>query len=342
MKKTVFVVDDNVTNLTMAANALKSHYTVRTIPSGEKTIALLEKIRPDIFLLDIEMPDMDGFDVLKYLKGDERFHELPVIFLTAKTDFDTEIEALEMGVSDFIGKPFNPAVLLNRVRHHIDINELIRERTFQLHKARQDIIFVLADMVETRDDSTGDHLGRTSQLVKLLLEHMLEKKVYHNQISGWDFDLIAECSLMHDVGKISTPDSILKKPGRLTPEEWVIMKQHTTEGEKIFNKIAARSGENVFLRNAKIFAISHHERWDGSGYPHGLRGGDIPLQGRLMAISDVYDALMSRRVYKDAFSSGKALEIMLGERGTHFDPLIIDVFHEIYSHVNEVLYNGVT
>ncbi|MCL2617523.1 MAG: response regulator [Defluviitaleaceae bacterium] len=329
MKKTVFVVDDNVTNLTMAANALKSHYTVRTIPSGEKTIDLLEKIRPDIFLLDIEMPGMDGFDILRYLKGDERFRSLPVIFLTAKIDFDTEIEALEMGVVDFIGKPFNPAVLLNRIRHHIDINELVRERTFQLHKAREDIIFVLADIVETRDDSTGDHLGRTSRLVKSLLEHLLEKKVYYDQISGWDFDLMAECSLMHDVGKISTPDAILKKPGKLTPEEWVIMKQHTIEGEKIIRKIANRSGENVFLRNAKIFAISHHERWDGGGYPYGLRGYDIPLQGRLMAIADVYDALISKRVYKDAFSPDEALGIMLNEKGTQFDPLLIDMVCEI-------------
>jgi len=330
MKKTVFVVDDNVTNLTMAANALKSHYTVRTIPSGEKTIELLEKIRPDIFLLDIEMPGMDGFDVLRYLKSDERFSYLPVIFLTAKVDFGTEIEALEMGVADFIGKPFNPAVLLNRIRHHIDINELVRERTFQLYKARQDIFFVLADMVETRDNFTGEHLARTSSLVKSLLEHMQKKKVYYDQISGWDFDLMAECSLMHDVGKISTPDSILKKPGKLTPEEWAIMKQHTIGGEKIIDKIAARSGENVFLRNAKIFAISHHERWDGDGYPYGLRGNDIPLQGRLMAIADVYDALISKRVYKDAFSRDKALEIMLSGKGTHFDPLITDVFYEIF------------
>jgi len=330
MKKTVFVVDDNITNLTMAANALKAHYTVRTIPSAEKTIELLEKVIPDIFLLDIEMPGMDGFDMLRYLKNDERFSGLPVIFLTAKSDFDTEIEALEMGVVDFIGKPFNPAVLLNRIRHHIDINELVRQRTFQLHQARHDIILVLADMVETRDDSTGDHLGRTSRLVKSLLEHMLKKRVYYEQISGWDFDLMAECSLMHDVGKLGTPDAILKKPGKLTPEEWIIMKQHTIEGERIINKIIARSGENVFLRNAKIFAISHHERWDGKGYPHGLAGLDIPLQGRLMAIADVFDALISKRVYKDAFSPEKALEIILSEKGTHFDPLIVDIFQETF------------
>jgi len=338
-KKTVFIVDDSVTNLAMASDALKSTYTVRTIPSGKKTLDLLEKIKPDIFLLDIEMPDMNGFEVLRYLKNDERFSDIPVIFLTAKTDFDTEIQALELGVVDFIGKPFNPAVLFNRVKHHIDIDSLVRERTFQLQRARQDIIFVLTDMVENRDESTGNHLGRTNRLVKMLLEEMLARRIYYDQISGWDFDLIAECSLMHDVGKIATPDAILKKPGKLTSDEWVIMKEHTTSGEKIINKIIERSGENTFLRNSKIFAISHHERWDGSGYPYGLSGEAIPLQGRLMAIADVYDALMSKRVYKDAFSADEALKIILNEQGKHFDPLIVDTFYGIRSQVNEQIYN---
>ncbi|MCL2574382.1 MAG: response regulator [Defluviitaleaceae bacterium] len=336
MKKTIFVVDDSISNLTLASEALSPYYAVRTIPTGEKAIMLLEKTKPDLILLDIEMPDMNGFDVLKQLKSNKNYRDIPVIFLTAKTDFFTEIEALEMGVVDFIGKPFNPAVLLNRIKHHIDIAGLVNERTMQLNSAKKDIIFVLADVVENRDESTGDHLGRTSRLVKLLLEHMMVKNVYYDQISGWDFDLISECSLLHDVGKINIPDAILKKPGKFTPEERKIMQEHVTIGEKIIDKIIDRSGENVFLRNSKIFAISHHEKWDGSGYPYGLKGEQIPLQGRVMAIVDVFDALTSKRIYKDAFTSEQSLKIILEEKGKHFDPHIADLFLDIRKRICEI------
>ena len=338
MKRTIFVVDDSLSNLTMAADALGSHYAVRTIPSGKKTIELLEKIKPDLILLDIEMPEMDGFDVLKYLKSSHKFKDIPVIFLTAKNDFPTEATALEMGVVDFISKPFNPAVLVNRIKHHIDISAIVKEQTYQLYKSRQDIIFVLADMVENRDESTGDHLGRTSKLVKMLLEHMLENKIYYDQISAWDFDLISGCSMLHDVGKISTPDAILKKPGKLTDEEWVIMKDHASAGGRLIDKIVQRSGENEFLHHAKTFAMSHHERWNGKGYPNGAEGEFIPLQGRVMAIVDVYDALMSKRVYKPAFTIEETLNIIQSERGEHFDPLIVDALFAIKDRINKEIY----
>jgi len=340
MKKTIFVVDDSISNLTMAAEALAPHFAVRTIPSGEKTIAILEKVKPDLILLDIEMPDMSGFEVLEQLKQDKRHMDIPIIFLTARTDFATETKALEMGVVDFVGKPFNPSVLLNRIKHHISINELVQVRTTQLHSAKKDIVFVLADMVESRDEATGDHLGRTSKLVKMLLEHMLQNGVYADQISGWDFDLIAECSLLHDVGKINIPDAILKKPGRFTPEERELMERHAAIGEAIINKIIERSGENVFLRNSRIFAIAHHEKWDGSGYPSGLAGEKIPLQGRIMAIVDVFDALMSKRAYKEAFTTEKSLDIIRQERGKHFDPAIVDVFLDVQEQICKEIYDS--
>ncbi|MCL2874245.1 MAG: response regulator [Defluviitaleaceae bacterium] len=333
MKKTIFVVDDSLSNLTRAAETLNPHYTVMTIPSGSKAISILEKVRPDLILLDIEMPEMDGFEVLRFLKNSDRYKSIPVIFLTAKTDHQTEIEALELGVVDFITKPFNPAVLLHRVKHHIDISGLVIERTAQLYSANQDLIFVLADIVENRDETTGGHLGRTSRLVKMMLEKMLENKVYYDQIKDWDFDLIAECSLLHDVGKINTPDAILKKPDKLTLEEFEIMKNHALAGKSIIEKIVARSGENVFLNNAKIFAFSHHERWNGTGYPEGLKGEEISLQGRIMAIVDVYDALISKRSYKDAFTKDHAIKIISEERGLHFDPAIVDVFCDIWGEV---------
>lgn len=338
MKKTVFVVDDSISNLTMASDALSPSYAVVTIPSGEKAISLLEKVKPDIILLDIEMPEMDGFDVLRKLKANEKWSEIPVIFLTAKTDHPTEIEALKMGVVDFIGKPFNPAVLLSRIRHHIDISGLIREQTHQLRVARRDIVFVLADMVENRDESTGDHLGRTCRTVHTMLTRMAERGVYQDQIAGWDFSMVAECSLLHDVGKISTPDAILKKPGKLDAGEWEIMKDHAMAGKRIIEKIIARSGESIFLHHARIFAASHHERWNGTGYPLGLKGEEIPLQGRIMAIVDVFDALMSKRVYKDAYTAERSIEMIESESGRHFDPKLVEIFCEINEEILSEVY----
>ncbi|MCL2247899.1 MAG: response regulator [Oscillospiraceae bacterium] len=339
MKKTIFVVDDSISNLTTISEVLSPYYAVRTIPSGTKAIERLEKMIPDIVLLDIEMPEIDGFDVFRHLRNDERLKEIPVIFLTAKKDHETESKALEMGVVDFISKPFNPAVLLNRVKHHIGIAELVRERTAQLYNANRDVVFVLADVVENRDELTGDHLGRTSYIVKILLKRMLEKSVYEEQISGWDFDLMSECSLLHDVGKIKVADTILKKPGKLTSEEYDIMKSHAVYGENIIETIIARSGGNVFLHNAKLFAVSHHEHWDGKGYPYGLSGEDIPLQGRIMAIADVFDALMSKRIYKEEFPAEQALEIIASEKGKHFDPKIVEAFFDVKEEICRELYD---
>ena len=271
MNKIVFVVDDSITNLTRAAEALRGHYTVMTFSSGAKIAAPLEKIKPDIILLDIEMPDMDGFAVLKFLKNHEKHKTIPVIFLTAHTDAETEAKGLEMGVSDFISKPFNDAVLLNRIRHHIDIKEIIAERTAQVDKTNQGIIFILADLVESRDASTGAHIQQTGRLVELLLKSMDTNKIYYDEISKWDFNVIAESSVLHDVGKAKIPDAILKKPGKLTAEEYQAMQAHAIYGAEIIEQMINRGGENERLRNAKIFAVSHHEKWNGRGYPYGLK-----------------------------------------------------------------------
>jgi len=333
MEKTIFVVDDSVTNLAAAAEALEDYYTVITIPSGKKALHLLEKVRPDLILLDIEMPEMDGFDILNHLKASEKYKDIPIIFLTAVLDSDIESKALEMGVMDFIVKPFSTPVLLNRIRIHLDISEVIRERTFQLNRAKQDIIFVLADVVENRDESTGDHLGRTSRLVSKLIYKMQEKRLYYDKIKGWDPVLVGEYSLLHDVGKINIPDAILRKPGKLTAEEYETMKSHVLAGRNIINKIIVRSGENVFLHNAVMFATYHHERWNGTGYPFGLKGEEIPVQGRVMAIVDVYDALISARSYKEAYSDERAIEIVKAEAGKHFDPKIVEIFCEITNRI---------
>jgi len=324
--KTVFVVDDSDTNLSMAEEALENHYRVMTMPSAAKMFVLLEKIIPDLILLDIEMPDMDGFSALKKLKKMHGMAAIPVMFLTGRTDPEVEVNGFELGAVDFVTKPFSAPVLINRIRTHLDIDDLIRERTSQLNRLQNSIVSVLANLVENRDKGTGGHIERTSAYIKILIEEMRKENLYAEEINSWDVDKMISSARMHDLGKISITDIIVNKPGRLTIDEFEIMKTHAMEGERIIDEIIAQTGEGEFLHNAKLFAGCHHERWDGKGYPHGLTGEEIPLQGRIMAIVDVYDALISERPYKKAFSDEEAVEIIMKSAGTHYDPKIADVF----------------
>jgi len=327
--KTIFVIDDSDTNLSMAEAVLEDQYRVMTMPSASKMFALLEKITPDLILLDIEMPEMDGFEALAKLKDKGERQDIPVMFLTGRNDAEVEARGLEMGAIDFITKPFSAPVLLNRIKTHLDIDEIIRERTAQLHRMQNSIISVLADMVENRDKGTGGHIERTSVYIKVLIEEMKERGIYAEEIQGWDVEKMVSSARMHDLGKISITDVIVNKPGKLTNEEYEIMKSHSIEGERIIDEIIARTGEGEFLRNAKIFAGTHHERWDGKGYPRGIKGEEIPLQGRIMAIVDVYDALVSDRPYKKAFKNEDAIEIIMQNSGSHFDPKIAKLFYEV-------------
>lgn len=334
--KTIFVVDDSDTNLSMAEAALEDHYRVMTMPSAAKMFDLLDKVKPDMILLDIEMPVMNGFDALKKLKSMYQFAAVPVIFLTGRNDPDVEVQGFELGAVDFITKPFSDTVLINRIKTHLDIDEIIRERTAQLHRLQNSIVSVLANMVENRDKGTGGHIERTSEYIKILINRMKELGVYAEEINDWDVEKIISSARMHDLGKISITDIIVNKPGKLTEEEYEIMKTHAQEGERIIDEIIAQTGEGEFLRNARLFAGCHHERWDGKGYPHGLKGEEIPLQGRIMAIVDVYDALVSERPYKKAFSHEEAEEIIMQNAGTHYDPKIAEVFFGVKDVFREV------
>ena len=324
--KTIFIVDDNNVNLLSADEALSAHYRVFTIPSASGMFDLLEDITPDMILLDIMMPDMNGFEALKLLKSNRRKVNIPVIFLTGRNDATTESMGFEMGAVDFITKPFSQPVLLNRIKSHLDIEDIIRERTDSLNRMKNSIISVMANMVENRDVTTGSHIERTTRYLRLLLETMFKSEVYSEEIGNWDIELAVSSARLHDIGKIVISDLILNKPGKLTDEEFDKIKTHAIEGERIINSIIAESGDEAFLQYAKLFAGYHHERWDGTGYHRGLEGAMIPLQGRIMAIADVYDALVSERPYKTVFSHAEAVEIIKKGSGTHFDPELVKIF----------------
>ena len=336
MKKTIFLVDDNATNLTMAEEALVERYRVIALSSAAKMFKALEKFNPDLILLDVEMPEMSGFEAMKKLKKNEAHSQIPVIFLTGRTDDVSEAHGIELGAVDFIMKPFSKPVLINRLKNHLHIDELIRERTEQLVRLQNGIVYTMADLVENRDKNTGGHIDRTSVYMEILINEMLNKKIYEDEILSWNLESVISSARLHDVGKIVIPDSILNKPGALDNEEFDIMKTHSMEGELIIDKAIERTGDAEFLRNAKMFAAYHHERWNGTGYPYGLSETGIPLQGRLMAIADVYDALVSERPYKKAFSHEEAVEIIMNDSGKHFDPLITEVFNTVSEKFKEV------
>jgi len=336
----IFVVDDGDVNLTKAKQALEGNYRIFTLPSAAKMFTLLEKVVPDLILLDIQMPEMDGFTALEKLAQNKRTADIPVIFLTASTNIDTETRGFEMGVMDFITKPFSPPVLLRRIESHLRIDDLIKKRTARLERLKNGIVAVLADIVECRDDTTGGHIDRTSRCIGVLIEAMKENGIYADEMPNLEIDALIASARLHDVGKIAIPDAILNKPGKLTPEEFAIIKTHVKEGEQIIDKIAAKTDNEEFLHHARMFVSYHHERWDGAGYPYRLAGTNIPLLGRIMAIVDVYDALVSERPYKKPFTFDAAVNIIMQESGKHFDPKIAEVFYLVNDKFNEITHSG--
>ena len=339
-KKLVILVDDNIANLKIGNNILEEKYIVATSPSAAKMFSLLENNTPALILLDIDMPEMNGYEAIKLLKSKPETKDIPVIFLTAKTESDDELEGLSLGAIDYITKPFNPALLLKRIEVHLlvegqrkelqyfneNLQKMVEEKTQSILELQNALLKTMAELVECRDDITGGHIERTQRGIEIMLEEIEKSGVYLEETKGWDKNLLLQSCQLHDVGKISISDSILKKPGKLTEEEFNIMKKHASFGEQIIEKIETLSKESDFLNYAKIFAASHHEKWDGSGYPRGLKGNKIPLLGRIMAIADVYDALTSERPYKKAFSHEEAVRIITEGSGTQFDPALVEVF----------------
>jgi putative two-component system response regulator len=339
-KKLIILVDDNPANLRIGKNVLAEKYAVATSPSAEKMFSLLESNTPAMILLDVDMPEVNGYEAIKILKSKPETKDIPVIFLTARTESDDELEGLSLGAIDYITKPFQPPLLLKRIEVHLLVEEqrkelqyfnenlqkMVEEKTQNVIELQNALLKTIAELVECRDDITGGHIERTQRGINILLEEIEKRDLYKDETKGWDKNLLLQSCQLHDVGKISISDSILKKPGKLNEEEYNEMKKHASFGEQIIEKIEALAKESDFLDYAKIFAASHHEKWDGSGYPRGLKENKIPLLGRIMAIADVYDALTSVRPYKDAFSHDEAVRIITESSGTQFDPMLVEIF----------------
>ena len=342
-KLKIMIVDDNKTNLALGKTILGDHYDVFPLPSAYKLFEFLERVTPDLILLDIDMPGMNGYEAITLLKADRKYSDIPVIFVTAKSSESDEYEGLALGAIDYVTKPFAPTLLLKRIENQLliqkqkarlqDFNEnllqMVKEKTQQVFDLHSALISNMADLVEFRDDSTGRHITRTQEYLKALIEQLIADNVYADELLSWDLNTVLLSSQLHDVGKIAISDTILNKPGKLTDEEFEIMKTHAQRGVEALEKIERLAYFADFLKHAKLFAGMHHEKWDGSGYPRGLSGEDIPLEGRIMAIADVYDALITVRPYKEAFSSEESAKIILDGAGVHFDPVLVETFERI-------------
>jgi len=342
-QKRIVIVDDNLTILTAIKNMLKPYYEVYPISSAAKMLDLLEKVAADLILLDVEMPEIDGYDAIRILKNSHNYKDIPVIFVTAMSSEKNEMEGLELGAVDYVYKPFVAPLLLRRIETHLSLAEHKRElqelnaviqkkliiKIGEVFDLQTSILNIVAGMVESRDDTTGGHIHRIQKYLRCLIDGMIRTNKYSDEIYSWNMDFVLPSSQLHDVGKIAISDTILNKPGKLTDEEYEIMKTHAQIGMEAICRMEKNTSDSSFLEHAKKFAGTHHEKWDGSGYPNGLGGTDIPLEGRLMAIADVYDALVSTRPYKDPFSPDKAAEIIRGSRGTHFDPKLVEAFNTV-------------
>lgn len=340
-KATVLCVDDTPTNLFLLVELLKQSYRVKTATSGPQALQIATASPPDLILLDIMMPGMDGLEVCRRLKADDGCRGIPILFLTARTDVEDEAHGLNLGAADYIHKPISPPILMARVRHHLEIKkyydllhdrnhwleEEVSRRISQLNRMQEATIHVITSLAEFRDEETGNHIRRTQEFVRLIVDSLRKAPEHADYLTAEKTAQIVTSAPMHDVGKIAIPDSILLKPGRLTGEEFEIMKLHSIHGYEVLRLAEKSLGETGgFLETAQQIARSHHEKWDGSGYPDGLSGTAIPLPARIMAVADVYDAVRSERPYKKAMSHEQAFSVLRENRGNHFDPQIVDLF----------------
>jgi putative two-component system response regulator len=349
----ILCVDDEPVNLFILEDLLGGRYQLITAESGEQALDLLASGgQIDLILLDIVMPGMSGFDLCLRIKSNPTWQDVPVLFLSNLDAPDQEARGLSLGAADFIHKPFSPPVIEARVRNHLqlaaarralklrneDLEAQVAERTREIVRrseqalaAQSATISALCALAETRDNETGNHIRRTQHYVKALAQRLVDNPRFRHALDEQAIELLFRSAPLHDVGKVAVPDAVLNKPGRLNEEEWRIMRRHPEHGYRVILQAELELGdaEQSFLRYAREIAYGHHEKWDGSGYPQGLSGEAIPLSARLMAVADVYDALISRRVYKGPMSHEQAVGLLLEGRGRHFDPDIIEAFQAV-------------
>jgi putative two-component system response regulator len=353
-QNTILIVDDTPQNLAVLGELLLPLYRIRAANSGERALrAAISDPRPDLILLDVMMPGIDGYEVLRRLRAEAQTADIPVIFVTAMDSTEDEKHGLDLGAVDYITKPINPAIVQARVKTHLELKQardrLARDNEWLeaevMRRMRETLLIqdlsvrAMACLGEARDNETGQHIVRTQTYVDLLARHLRNNPRFSPALEGKRLNMVVKAAPLHDIGKIGIPDAILLKPGRLTAEEFEIMKGHPTIGADAIDKAMVQAlagaddilaeqaaGAFAFLAVAKEICFGHHEKWDGSGYPSGLVGDAIPVSARLMALADVFDALMSRRVYKPPMTLEKTTEIILEGRGKHFDPDVVDAY----------------
>ncbi len=353
-KSTILVVDDAPENLALISSLLKEQYQIKVATSGEKALSIIAnaKQKPNLILLDIIMPKMNGYDVCLQLKTSDLTSSIPIIFLTSLTKQEDEGKGFKLGAVDYIHKPISPSVLLARVQTHLKIKEaqdfltiqnsilgkMVKQRTLELAQTQQATIVAMGALAEFRDPETGNHLRRTQLYVKQLALELAKQPDYSEYLTEDRVDVLFKSAPLHDIGKVGIPDHILLKPGKLTTKEFQAMKEHTLLGRNAIRETQNQmDNPNSFLVMSEQIAASHHEKWDGTGYPNGLARIDIPLSARLMALADVYDALVSKRTYKSAFTHEKAVQIITESSGTHFDPEIVRIFLKISDEFADIL-----
>jgi putative two-component system response regulator len=345
LKPTVLVVDDTAENLQLMNALLRQSYRVRLATNGVDGLALARQAaKPDLILLDIMMPGVDGFETCRRLKADPSTRSIPVIFLSAMNQDTDQEEGFRCGCVDYIIKPITPTLTLARVATHLSLkrandrlaahNRTLREeverRTREVQTVQEVTIMAMASLAETRDNETGMHIRRTQNYVKSLAEQLMDASPYADQLDEESIELLYKSAPLHDIGKVGIPDGILLKPGNLSSDEFMLMKRHAAMGAGIIASAEKLlDAPSSFLRFAREIAHRHHENWDGSGYPDGLVGEEIPLSARLMAVADVYDALISKRVYKAPCSHAVACEFIIENSGRKFDPVVVEAFRSI-------------
>ncbi len=321
----ILVIDDEPFFLNLLSQSLSQDFQVSLAKNGLQGLSrTLGAGRPDLILLDVVMPEMDGYETCRRLKENAATHDIPVIFLTAKHDVEDELQGFQLGAVDYIAKPISVPILLTRIKtqlalaqQKIALEHLVQERTVELERTKDAIIYSMGEMAEARDKETGNHLLRTREYVKQLARELSSNPDFKALLNERMIDSFERAAPLHDIGKIAVPDKILHKEGELNTEEREIMNQHPVYGQETIQNAEKKLGSTLFIKIAKEIAYSHHEKWDGSGYPQGLKGSQIPLSARLMALADVYDALVSKRCYKPAFSHQQATALITEQKGKH-------------------------